>query len=262
MKHDSREFSMNELILRLSSEKLHSSILLVLSLLVLSVDIVLKRWKLALCGKSATLISSWMNLQNEGRWKRCWGDNFAIARHEAIQLIKFYMSNFQEKNEISQYWINRAFDLKWSAWVIWLGIKNNIELTELWFQKWFDTRISCFNSFVMLFWLSLELLLKGIIVRNWWIPPSSHKLKNLSEIAKIDYDKSDIELLNLLSEWIVWYGKYPTPTKEDEYNKFREISKEYFWEKKGIFFIKKRQLGWSECEYLWKKAFSSLLDKE
>ena len=168
------------------------------------------------------------------------------------------MSNFQEKNKISQYWINKAFDLKWSAWVIWLGIENNTELLELWFSRWFDSRIACFNSFIMLFGLSLELLLKGIIVQNWWISPNSHKLKNLSEKAKIDYNKSDIELLNLLSEWIMWYGKYPTPIKEDEYDNFLKTSKEYFWEEKWYFFIKKRQIGWNECEHLWKKAYSSL----
>ena len=74
----------------------------------------------------------------------------------------------------------------------------------------------------MLCGLSLELLYKAIILETGGEPPATHNLHKLASSAKIVMDADDLELLDVLTDHIVWAGKYPVP-KGDRMNWDRHV---------------------------------------
>lgn len=59
--------------------------------------------------------------------------------------------------------------------------------------------------------LSIELLLKAIIVAKGGIAPQTHELLDLAGDAQIAFSESQKATLELLREILKWSGRYPVP---------------------------------------------------
>lgn len=84
-----------------------------------------------------------------------------------------------------------------------------------------DTRPFAFNAA-----LSLELIFKGILIRrNLPVPdgPSGHDLVSLCAKADVNLSDNQKITLELLSETIVWAGRYPAPKTEKRWNEYQDV---------------------------------------
>ena len=107
---------------------------------------------------------------------------------------------FERKhNGLLNYW-NRAEDLHKAALVI------------------HDSDQMLFRVFPMLIGLSIELLLKGILLGLQEKFPLHHKLLDLSNCAGIEILDDDNILLNSLTQHVYWASKYPAPKDKTEWN--------------------------------------------
>ncbi len=77
-----------------------------------------------------------------------------------------------------------------------------------------QAQLTCQSTYKMLSGMSLEVLLKAHCIGQKIDNPrveKTHNLVELAGIAGIKFDKSDNKILDVLSEYIVWDGRYPTP---------------------------------------------------
>jgi HEPN domain-containing protein len=83
--------------------------------------------------------------------------------------------------------------------------------------------------------LSLELLLKAIIVAKGQIPQTIHKLPKLADHAGVTFTKDQMITLELLAEILEWRGRYPVPNREDVWDRFHDetLPKHVVHESKG-----------------------------
>jgi len=68
--------------------------------------------------------------------------------------------------------------------------------------------------------LSLELLLKAIIVVKGESAPPNHKLRSLADKAGVDFTESQKATLELLEEIFKWSGRYPVPNKASDWDTY------------------------------------------
>lgn len=88
----------------------------------------------------------------------------------------------------------------------------------LWTHSWPGNEVA-----LMLAGLSVELLLKGTILGLQVVFLNCHKLDCLIAIAGISVDDRDHQTSRLLSEHVIWAGRYPTP----------KFAKDWFLEETG-----------------------------
>ena len=85
-----------------------------------------------------------------------------------------------------------------------------------------DTRQFAFNAA-----LSLELILKAILARKLTDIPNrsgGHDLLGLSELATIPISDYQRQTLDLLTETIIWSGRYPTPNSESKWDHYQDVT--------------------------------------
>src|ERR1019366_5418212 len=70
--------------------------------------------------------------------------------------------------------------------------------------------------------LSLELLLKAIIVAQGESAPPIHALRDLADKAGVDFTKSQKATLELLEEIFKWSGRYPVPNKASDWDTYHD----------------------------------------
>ena len=68
--------------------------------------------------------------------------------------------------------------------------------------------------------LSIELLLKAIIVAKGGVAPQKHELLDLARDADIAFSKSQKATLELLGEVLKWSGRYPVPNTEKAWDHY------------------------------------------
>jgi HEPN domain-containing protein len=68
--------------------------------------------------------------------------------------------------------------------------------------------------------LSIELLLKAIIVAKGGIPSITHELPRLARDAEVAFSKSQEATLELLGEVLKWSGRYPVPNNEKAWDHY------------------------------------------
>jgi HEPN domain-containing protein len=71
--------------------------------------------------------------------------------------------------------------------------------------------------------LSLELILKAIAIAQGKSCEDSHRLKQLCKLAGLTITKDQESTLELLSEIIVWSGRYPVPKKEGNWDNYHDV---------------------------------------
>lgn len=68
--------------------------------------------------------------------------------------------------------------------------------------------------------LSIELLLKSIIVAKGEIAPKHHNLVDLARDGDVRYSTDQRATLELLAEILKWSGRYPVPIKEETWDHY------------------------------------------
>lgn len=112
---------------------------------------------------------------------------------------QFYKKQFEHRNLESVYWFNKATDLFSSARILWENMNKNF---------------TCWETYKMLMGMSFELLFKAIAIKKEITLRHSHNLIILAKEAGINLSNDEKELLKVLTEYIIWAGKYPTPKDE------------------------------------------------
>lgn len=105
--------------------------------------------------------------------------------------------NYRKKKELSIYWYNKASELRSAAGAL---------CGKSWNPVYF-----------MLSGMALELIYKAIVVAKGNEPNTkSHGLANLAKEAGLKVKNKQEGLLAILTEAIIWYGRYPVPKEQEK----------------------------------------------
>lgn len=124
--------------------------------------------------------------------------------------MNLYERKFEENNKNPLAWRNKSSDLFKSAHVLWDAMDNNNDL------------FYCLSPYKMLMGMSFELLFKAICIQREVEFKHSHNLFNLSQSANVSLTKEEVSILKILTEYIVWDGKYPNPKGKDNFEHHRQ----------------------------------------
>ncbi len=114
--------------------------------------------------------------------------------------------------------------------------------------------------------MSIELLLKTIIVAHGKEPQKHHHLGTLAAEAGVGYTVEQLDLLRILSEAIIWDGKYPVPLKEEHWENLASLECERPFDKTplgetGLDVLSGNgALDWDSYSELWRIAFSVMCE--
>jgi hypothetical protein len=114
--------------------------------------------------------------------------------------------------------------------------------------------------------MSMELLLKTIIVARGKEPETTHFLGNLADDAGVVYTPQQLDLLRILSAAIIWDGKYPVPKKEEHWGELARLEEERLFDKvplgnSGLEALSGNgALDWDSYSELWCIAFSVMCE--
>jgi hypothetical protein len=155
-----------------------------------------------------------------------------------------YEYQFENLNRNSLHWHNKASDLFTSARVLWKAMDNG-------------HAIECWSTYKMLMGLSFELLFKAIAIQRKLTFSATHQLVNLANSAQLTLTNDEKEILKILTEYILWDGKYPVPHKKTHLeNHWKHENKiAYDKEKHGNLTIEKgnNKLDLDELAIIWRK---------
>ncbi|WP_258035065.1 hypothetical protein [Pseudomonas putida] len=90
-------------------------------------------------------------------------------------------------------WLHRANDLHASAGAIWLSMADNRgkdSAKELGLREGFDMMLACFPVYHMLCGLSLEVVMKAVLVSRREKPPEHHDLNLLAHLLGVKLNRN------------------------------------------------------------------------
>jgi hypothetical protein len=112
-------------------------------------------------------------------------------------------AQFDEMSVNPRYWHNKSADLFTSAHVLWKAMESDTNLG-----------VSCYATYKMLMGMPFEALLKGLCIESKKSVISELETHDLVELAKtlgLRLTKEENKFLTVLTDHILWAGKYPTP---------------------------------------------------
>jgi len=171
---------------------------------------------------------------------------------------------FERRKKLAIYWHNKASDLRGAAGALWACMddsRSNEIVEELGLGSGFSMKVATPPVYTMLCGMSLELLYKAIVVAKGNEPnTTSHKLTNLASDAGVSVTKKQQGLLEILSESVIWYGRYPVPKKQEHIQNIIELKCENLYDKKLLgklhVLTPNGALNWESFNKLWSDAFA------
>lgn len=118
--------------------------------------------------------------------------------------MDLYNKQFEQRQETPAYWYNKSSDILVSARKLWKAMQNDREL-----------EVNCWATYKMLMGISFELLFKAHCIGSGTEFNSTHNLVALAKTADLPTSKSENKILQVLSEYVIWDGRYPTPKKPE-----------------------------------------------
>lgn len=118
--------------------------------------------------------------------------------------MDLYNKQFEQRQETPSYWHSKSHDLLVSALTLWNAMQSDKKL-----------EVNCWATYKMLMGMSFELLFKAHCVGSGTEFKSTHDLVGLANIASLSTTKEENKLLKVLSEYVIWDGRYPTPKKPE-----------------------------------------------
>lgn len=119
-----------------------------------------------------------------------------------------YLKHFEKMQKDHAYWLNKSADLFVTAKTLFDAMDSRSQL-----------EVNCLSPAYMITGMAFEMLFKSVIVKKSEKPKTTHVLRVLAQDAGYKPDKSEIELLELLTEYIIWDGRYPTPKDQEHLKK-------------------------------------------
>lgn len=117
------------------------------------------------------------------------------------------------------HWLNRANDLHASAGAIWYSMRsdNHQAVTEkLGLEEGFSMPTACYPVYHMLCGLSLEVLMKAVLVSRGESAPEIHDLNDLASLVGTKRNVNEKRILRFYQESVIWAGRYPIPRKAND----------------------------------------------
>ncbi len=173
------------------------------------------------------------------------------------------MDSFDRQKNAPLSWLNKSSDLRASAGALFLSMseeKSNFLVEKLHLGEGFCMAVAVYPVYLMLCGMSLELLYKAISVAKREQVLTTHNLIDLAYAAGIKTDGLTEPILKLLTESVIWEGKYPVP--KDKYRKSfytaNNLYNEVMYQKGQLFGyeIQKptRALDWESFNEIWLQA--------
>jgi HEPN domain len=176
------------------------------------------------------------------------------------------LSLFERHKALSIYWYNKASDLHGSAALIWAGMDDSEGsgiAEKLGLGRGFSFRAACWPVYEMLCGLALELLLKAVIVQKGREPKATHRLVELWKDAGLHPDETQKGLLEILTQSIYWFGRYPIPKNEADFDRLAKLHDRFLMDEVmlggtgGIKVLRRNEnLTWESFNRLWSAADS------
>jgi len=172
---------------------------------------------------------------------------------------------YSRRKRIATYWRNKAADLHASAGALWYCMRDEHSdevVSALKLGRGFSMYAASTEVYKMLCGMALELAFKAVIVSNGKSPPEIHNLTRLASLARVGrLTAREKGVLALLTEYIIWDGRYPVPKKPEFLDKQSDLaSKTLFRAQRGKRFrfltpVEPNPLDWTEFQKLWRKAW-------
>ena len=177
------------------------------------------------------------------------------------------MSAFRRRSDTPLWWYNLSSDLRASAGAIWLSRESQSSeeiVQKLGLGNGFSMAIAGGNVFLMLFGMSLEMILKACVVADGKEPRFSHDLVKLARDAAVNYEPDEIEVLQVLTHYIFWAGRYPAPKQKEVWENLESLSWEVAWSPIGPGPIRQYngRLDWDQLDPIWRKALAGLSTRQ
>lgn len=173
--------------------------------------------------------------------------------------------DFEHLSKEAAYWLNKAVALRAAAGAIWYCTEvEPIEkvIITLAGNPPVDFSTGSWQVYRMLCGMSIELMYKAVIVQNKKTVPKTHNLLELAHKAG-DFTPSpkDAGLLALLTECIMWEGRYPVPHHHSAIDWFAFLHYENLFRKvptgkssMALEPIEPNPLDWEQYNQLWEHA--------
>jgi hypothetical protein len=114
--------------------------------------------------------------------------------------MDLYHKQYDTRQNTPAYWHNKSHDLLVTARTLWEAMQGNKVL-----------EVNCSASYRMLLGMSFELIFKAHCVGAGIAFAATHDLAALVRTANFTTSKKENDIFQLLSEYIIWDGRYPTP---------------------------------------------------
>ena len=164
-----------------------------------------------------------------------------------------------------QYWIDKAKALRASAAAIWHYIDSNppLDLSSALATDPPIAKTGIWNVYRMLCGMSLELAYKASLIAMEEKIKITHDLNWLAEQVLSSVSRKERGLLELLTQCIVWDGRYPAPKDSLSLEYFVYLSYENLYRKEQtentmtLIPIEPDPLSWENYNSLWQSAIAA-----
>jgi hypothetical protein len=171
--------------------------------------------------------------------------------------MEIFEEQYEMRATVPAYWHNKSADLHSSARVLWKAMEADSQL-----------QITCCSTYKMLMGMSFEVLIKAHCIaqkiKNDKIH-KTHQLTKLAEIAGLKLTKEDKKILDILTEYVIWDGKYPTPKKSIHLKMHNDNIHETTYDKKSLgtlnVYKSNDSLDFSSLNQIWRKLSGEYMEK-
>lgn len=170
---------------------------------------------------------------------------------------------FERRETIQNYWLNEAERLRDAAGTVWAAVEDESVATAVKASLGYPVGTGFLKPVAwMLAGLSLELLFKAVIISAGGKPPTgkgAHTLQNLRKAAAVALDESTDEgLLEILTHYVRWAGRYPTPKGRGERDQLMALKEKHLTKRtsaRGMVIVSSNgALSWEAFIRIWSAA--------
>lgn len=145
---------------------------------------------------------------------------------------------FKFHNENSSFWYQKSVDLYASASLIAEARQSRDDkrfLESLGLKGDYSVNIGCEHPYLMLMGLSFEVILKAICLeKNEEFLQSKHDLQEVAKSAGVQMSKKETTQLRLLSDFVLWEGRYPVAKKHFQTAQHWNSTRKELWKTENI----------------------------
>ena len=162
---------------------------------------------------------------------------------------------FERDRKIALGWFNKSSDLRAAAAALWMSQKEEVSrsiVEECGLGPGFRMDAAVPGVYLMLAGMSLELMYKSVLVAKATDVPPTHNLLRLAGSAGVQVADEETALLQILTEAVVWDGRYPVPKQVEHYEKLHELVSQHLFDRDGVFRTPNGALNWDGFDRLWR----------